>query len=84
MTSYSCFQAKFLDIIGTFVYSHAPYFCKKSSAIHSPYSKVFVKYRAQGGEVNPNPLLAYALVHALQLIARIAKKTYAGMLPFMF
>ena len=31
-----------------------PYFCKKSSPIHSSYNKVFVKYQAQGG-LNSNP-----------------------------
>jgi len=59
LTSYSCFQAKFFDIIGIFFYSHTPYFCKKLSPVHSPYNKVFVKYQAQGG-LTPTPLV-YAL-----------------------
>ena len=54
-TSYSCFQAKFVDIIGIFFYMHSPYFCKQSSPIHSPYNKVFIKYQAQGEGLNPNP-----------------------------
>jgi len=54
VTSYSCFQAKFLDKTAIFFHSHAHYFCKKTSAMHSPYNKGFVKYRAQGG-VTPNP-----------------------------
>jgi len=38
------------------------YFCKKSSPIHSPYIKVFVKYQAQWGGWTPTPpTLAYAL-----------------------
>jgi len=53
---------KFVDIIGLFFYTHSPYFRKKSSPIHFPYDKVFVKYQAQGGGVNPKTHLAYALV----------------------
>jgi len=48
LMSYSCSQTKFVDIIGIFFYTHSPYFCKKSSPIHSPCNKVFVKYQAQG------------------------------------
>jgi len=58
--SYSCFQAKFVDIKGIFFYTHSPYFCK-NQALYIPYNKVFVKYQAQGGGYNPKPL-AYALV----------------------
>jgi len=61
LTSYSCFQAKFVDKIGIFLYTYSPYFCNKSSPIHSPYNKVFVKYQAQRGELTPTPPLAYAL-----------------------
>ena len=43
LTSYSCFQAKFADIIDIFFYTHSPCFCKKSRPIHLPYNKVFVK-----------------------------------------
>ena len=28
---YSCFQAKFVDIIGIFFYTHSPYFCKNQA-----------------------------------------------------
>ena len=59
LTSYSCFQTnvlwKFDDIIGLFFYTHSPYFRKKSSPIHFPYDKVFVKYQAQGGVLTPTP-----------------------------
>jgi len=48
LTSYSCFQAKFVGIIDIFFYTHSPYFCKKSSLIHWLYNKVFVKFQAQG------------------------------------
>ena len=68
LTSYSCFQTnvlwKFVDIIGLFFYTHSPYFRKKSSPIHFPYDKVFVKYQAQGGVLTPTPPLAYALEYA--------------------
>jgi len=43
LASYSCFQAKFVDIIGIFFCTHSLYFCKKTSPIHSPYNQVFVK-----------------------------------------
>jgi len=55
LTSYSCSQAKFVDIIGIFFYPHSPYFCKKASLIHSPCNKFFAKYQAQGVGFNPNP-----------------------------
>ena len=55
LTSYSCFQAKFVDIICISFYKHSSYFCKKSSPIHSPYNKVFAKYQAQGGVLTPKP-----------------------------
>jgi len=35
LTSYSCFQAKFVDIIGIFFYMHSPYFCK-NQAVYTP------------------------------------------------
>jgi len=60
LTSYSCFQAKFVDIIGIFFYTHSPYLCKKSSLIHFPLK--FCKISsASGGVLTLNPPLAYAL-----------------------
>jgi len=56
LMSYSCFQAKLVDTIGIFFYTHSPYFCKKPSPIHSPHNNVFVKYQAQGGVTNQPPL----------------------------
>ena len=43
-------------------YTHSPYFCKKSSPIHSPYNKVFCKISSSRGEFQPqHQPLAYAL-----------------------
>ena len=55
LTLYSCFQAKFVDIIGIFFYPNSPYFCKKSSPIHSPDNKVFENIKLKGF-FNPTPL----------------------------
>jgi len=60
LTTYSCIQAKFVDIIVICFYTHSPYFCKKSSPIHSPYNKIFCKISSSRG-VQPQPPLAYAL-----------------------
>jgi len=49
LTSYSCFETKFVDVIGTFFYYHSPYFYKKSSPIHFLYNEVFVTCKAQVG-----------------------------------
>ena len=47
--------SEFIKNIGIFFYTHSPYFCKKSSLVHSPDNEVFVKYQAQEGGFNPNP-----------------------------
>jgi len=49
--------SEFIKNIGIFFYTHSPYFCKKSSLVHSPDNEVFVKYQAQEGGFNPNPPL---------------------------
>ena len=40
LTSYSCFQAKFVDIIGIIFYTHSPYFCKNQAL----YTRLTTKF----------------------------------------
>jgi len=94
LTSYSCFQAKFVDTTGIFFYTHFSYFCKKSSPIHSPYDKVFAKYQAQWGLLTPTPLLtllctckyqcACAFLHGLLHATITAKATLHKLLSISF
>jgi len=54
LMSYSCFQAKFVDIKGIFFYTHSPYFCK-NQALYIPYNKViFFDIKLKGG-LTPTP-----------------------------
>ena len=54
LTSFSCFQANFVDVIGIFFYTHSPYFCKYQ-ALHTPLIIKFLKISSSRGG-NPNPL----------------------------
>jgi len=68
LMSYSCFQAKFVDIKGIFFYTHSPYFCK-NQALYIPYNKVsFCKISSSRGGVNPKspPLRTPLMTHKLR------------------
>ena len=75
-------QSKFADIICIFFYTHSPYFCKKSSPIHSPYNKFFATYQAQRG-FNPKttPLrtpLSNTLQHKVCQTIKVQKLSWTS------
>ena len=56
VTSHSCFQAKFIDIIGIFFYTHSPYFCK-NQALYTPLITKFLQnIKLKRGDPKPPPL----------------------------
>jgi len=61
LTSYSCFQAKFVDRIGLFFFTHSPYFCK-NQALYTRLIIKFCKILSSRKVVWPQPSpFAYAL-----------------------
>jgi len=60
VTSYSSFEAKFVDIIGIFFYTHSPNFCK-NQALYIPLVIKFLQNIKLKGGLTPKPPLAYAL-----------------------
>jgi len=61
LTSYSCFQAKFVDTIGIFFYTHSPYFCKNQALYTRLVIKFFQNIKLKG-RVNLTPPLRTPLL----------------------